>query len=129
MIRTAVSCMFVAACAQAWAAERPNLMVILCDDIGAQELALYGHPVHDTPNLDELGRSGIWFTTGFATPICHPTRFEIMTGQYAHHTGVYQFPGRPGGPPAIHANGVPIICWEAERCMSRHKACSKSNRL
>jgi arylsulfatase A len=81
------------------ASERPNVMVILCDDIGAHELSLYGHPVHRTPNLDELGRTGIWFTTGYSTPICHSTRFELMTGQYGHHNGVYQFPGRPGGPP------------------------------
>lgn len=83
-----------------FAAERPNVMVILCDDIGAHELSLYGHPKHKTPNLDELGRTGVWFTTGYSTPICHPTRFQIMTGQYAHHNGVYHFPGRPGGPPA-----------------------------
>lgn len=81
-------------------AERPNVLVILCDDIGAHELALYGHPKHRTPNLDELGRTGIWFTTGYSTPICHPTRFELMTGQYGHHNGVYHFPGRPGGPQA-----------------------------
>ena len=80
------------------AAEKPNVLVILCDDIGAQELGLYGHPKHQTPNLDRLGREGIWFTTGYSTPICHPTRFEIMTGQYGHHNGVYHFPGRPGGP-------------------------------
>ncbi len=82
------------------AAERPNILVILCDDMGAQELALYGHPKHKTPNLDQLGRTGIWFTTGYSTPICHPTRFEMMTGQYGHHNGVFHFPGRPGGPPA-----------------------------
>lgn len=84
----------------AFAAERPNVLVILCDDIGAHELSLYGHPKHETPNLDEMGRTGIWFTTGYSTPICHPTRFEIMTGQYGHHNGVFQFPGRPGGPKA-----------------------------
>lgn len=82
----------------ATAGERPNVLVMLCDDIGAHELSLYGHQQHRTPNLDQLGKTGIWFTTGYATPICHPTRFQIMTGQYAHHNGVYQFPGRPGGP-------------------------------
>ncbi len=90
---------FVACLAtSAIAAQRPNVLVVLCDDIGAHELSLYGHPTHQTPNLDELGRGGIWFTTGYATPICHPTRFQLMTGQYGHHNGVYQFPGRPGGP-------------------------------
>jgi arylsulfatase A len=84
--------------ASAMATERPNVMVVLCDDIGAHELSLYGHPEHQTPNLDELGRTGVWFTTGYSAPICHPTRFEIMTGPDAHHTGVYHFAGRPGGP-------------------------------
>ncbi len=84
----------------AQAAERPNVLVIMADDLGAHELGLYGHSSHKTPNLDSLGRSGIWFTTGYSTPICHPTRFEIMTGQYGHHNGVYHFPNRPGGPPA-----------------------------
>ena len=78
---------------------RPNFLVMLCDDIGAHELGLYGHPVHQTPHLDELGRTGLWFETGYATPICHPTRFTLMTGQYGHHHGVYHFPKRPGGPP------------------------------
>jgi len=82
------------------AADRPNVLVILCDDIGAHELSLYGNPTNRTPVLDDLGRTGIWFTTGYCTPICHSTRFELMTGQYGHHNGVYHFPGRAGGPPA-----------------------------
>lgn len=82
----------------AWAAERPNILLLLCDDIGAHELGVYGHPDHQTPHLDQLARTGIHFETGYATPICHPTRFQLMTGQYAHHNGVYQFPNRPGGP-------------------------------
>lgn len=81
------------------AAERPNILLMLCDDIGAHELGVYGHPEHRTPHLDALGESGIWFETGYSTPLCHPTRFQIMTGQYGHHHGVYQFPRRPGGPP------------------------------
>ena len=79
--------------------ERPNIVLLLCDDIGAHELGVYGHPQHKTPHLDRLAKTGIYFETGYATPICHPTRFQIMTGQYGHHNGVYHFPGRPGGPP------------------------------
>tara|TARA_R110002049_G_scaffold285698_1_gene466697 strand:+ start:84110 stop:85504 length:1395 start_codon:yes stop_codon:yes gene_type:complete len=78
--------------------ERPNVILLLCDDIGAHELGVYGHPKHKTPNLDRLANTGIYFETGYATPICHSTRFQIMTGQYGHHNGVYQFPARPGGP-------------------------------
>jgi len=79
---------------------RPNLVVILADDLGAKELSCYGNADHRTPNLDRLAGTGIRFQTCYATPLCHPTRFEIMTGQYAHHNGVYQFPGRRGGPVA-----------------------------
>jgi arylsulfatase A len=76
----------------------PNLIVIMADDLGAKELSCYGNQEHRTPNLDRLGQTGVQFKTCYATPICHPTRFEIMTGQYGHHNKVYQFPGRRGGP-------------------------------
>jgi len=87
--------------AEAAVAEKlPNLIVIMADDLSADELGCYGNAKHRTPNLDRLARSGVQFATCYATPICHPTRFEIMTGQYGHHNGVYQFPGRRGGPRA-----------------------------
>lgn len=78
----------------------PNLIVLMADDLGAKELACYGNTKHRTPHLDQLARTGVQFKTAYATPICHPTRFEIMTGQYGHHNGIYQFPGRRGGPVA-----------------------------
>lgn len=80
------------------AAKLPNFIVIMADDIGAKELSCYGHPEHRTPNLDALAASGVQFNTGYATPICHPTRVMIMTGQYGCHNGVYNFSGRRGGP-------------------------------
>ena len=76
----------------------PNLILIMADDLGAKELSCYGHPRHRTPNLDRLARTGIQFRTCYTACICHPTRFEIMTGQYGCTNGVYQFAGRPGGP-------------------------------
>ncbi len=85
-------------CTHTRADDRANIVLLLCDDIGAHELGVYGHPEHQTPHLDRLAKSGIYFQTGYASPICHSTRFQIMTGQYGHHNGVYQFPGRPGGP-------------------------------
>jgi arylsulfatase A len=82
---------------------KPNIVVILADDLGAKELSCYGHPAHRTPNLDALAAGGVKFETCYTAPICHPTRFEIMTGQYGHHNRVFHFPGRPGGP----ASGSP----------------------
>jgi len=76
----------------------PNILLILADDLGAKELSCYGHPRHRTPRLDELARTGVRFETCYATPICHPTRFELLTGQYGCHNGVYNFAGKRGGP-------------------------------
>ncbi len=76
----------------------PNFLVIMADDIGAKELGCYGHPAHRTPHLDALAQSGVQFQTCYATPICHPTRLMVMTGQYGCHNGVYNFPNRRGGP-------------------------------
>ncbi len=78
----------------------PNLIVIMADDLGGKELSCYGNKEHHTPHLDRLAETGMQFKTCYSTPICHPTRFEIMTGQYGHHNKVYQFPGRRGGPVA-----------------------------
>ena len=108
------SCMFVTTVAAAAvvtpgmlrAAEKepekrpPNLIVVMADDLGAKELGCYGNRRHRTPHLDRLARTGVQFATCYSTPICHPTRFEIMTGQYGHHNGVFHFPGRRGGPEA-----------------------------
>jgi arylsulfatase A len=78
--------------------EPPNLILILSDDLGAKELGCYGNTEHKTPNLDQLAASGVKFETCFTSPVCHPTRFTIMTGQYGCHHGVYNFSGKRGGP-------------------------------
>jgi arylsulfatase A len=80
------------------AAERPNLIVIMADDIGASELGCYGHPAHATPHLDALAARGVQFDTFFTSPVCHPTRFTLMTGQYGFRTGVLNFGGKRAGP-------------------------------
>ncbi len=86
----------VAACAAA-PATRPNLIVILADDLGAKELGCYGNKDYRTPHLDQLARTGVKFETCFTSPVCHPTRFMLMTGQYGCHNGVLNFPGKRGG--------------------------------
>lgn len=81
--------------------QRPlNFIVIMADDLGAKELSCYGNKLHQTPNLDNLAETGVKFETCYATPICHPTRVMIMTGQYGCTNGVYNFAGRRGGPDA-----------------------------
>ena len=79
--------------------DRPNFIVIMSDDLSALELSCYGHPTQQTSHLDRLAETGVKFETAYACPVCHPTRFMIMTGQYGSRNGVYNFPGRRGGPP------------------------------
>ena len=69
---------------------KPNLLVILGDDLGWADLSSYGAPDIRTPNLDKLALSGIRFTQAYsASAVCSPTRFGLYTGRY---------PGRlPGG--------------------------------
>ena len=67
----------------------PNVILILTDDQGWGDLSLNGNQDINTPNLDQLGRSGARFDRFFVSPVCSPTRAEILTGRYHVRGGVY----------------------------------------
>lgn len=68
---------------------KPNILVILADDLGWADLTSYGSSFYETPNLDKLAAKGVRFTKGYATcPVCSPTRSSLMTGKYPIKTGV-----------------------------------------
>lgn len=68
---------------------RPNLIVVLVDDLRFDEVGLCGHPYMKTPNIDRLGLEGARFDNAFhTTPLCSPNRASIITGQYASRHGV-----------------------------------------
>ncbi len=74
------------------AAERPNIIVILCDDLGYGDLACYGHPAIKTPNLDKLAAEGIRFTQCYSSaPVCSSSRAGLMTGKTPSRIGVYDW--------------------------------------
>ncbi|MFN7139915.1 MAG: sulfatase [Limisphaerales bacterium] len=76
--------------AGASAAEKPNIIFILADDLGYTDMGCYGSKYYETPNIDRLAREGMRFTSGYTTgPNCQPTRAALMTGQYGPRTGVY----------------------------------------
>jgi len=84
------------------AAEAPklNIVFILADDLGINDLNCYGRAEHHTPNLDQLARDGMRFTASYcAQPICSPSRAAILTGQAPArlHLTTY-LPGRPDAP-------------------------------
>jgi arylsulfatase A len=77
--------------AQAQAA-RPNVVILLCDDLGYGDLGCFGHPAIKTPNLDKLARQGMRFTQCYAAaPVCSPSRAGLLTGRTPSRTGVYSW--------------------------------------
>ena len=71
------------------AARKPNLIVVLIDDLRYDEFGAGGHPYMKTPHVDRLAREGALFERAFhTTPICSPNRASIVTGQYASRHGI-----------------------------------------
>src|SRR6266581_8203624 len=66
---------------------RPNIIVILCDDMGFSDLGCYGSEIQ-TPNLDALAQHGVRFTQFYNMARCCPTRASLLTGLYPHETGI-----------------------------------------
>src|SRR5687767_11399155 len=70
------------------AAERPNVVLLLADDLGYGDLACYGCPDIKTPNIDSLAKQGVRLTSFYSNgPECTPTRTGLMTGRYQQRAG------------------------------------------
>lgn len=68
--------------ASSLSADKPNVILILADDVGYENLTCNGGESYSTPNLDRMASQGTRFTGCHSTPLCSPSRVEIMTGQY-----------------------------------------------
>ena len=81
-------------------ASKPNIVLILADDLGINDLGCYGRKDHRTPNLDRLASQGMRFTCAYtAQPICSPSRAAIMTGKCPARLNLTNYlPGRPDAP-------------------------------
>jgi arylsulfatase A-like enzyme len=88
--------------------ERPNIILILADDVSACELSPYGGPIV-MPNLQKLADDGVLFRNGWSTPLCAPSRAMIMTGKYPHHTGYYENAVMPRVPFEKDPRHLPIL--------------------
>ncbi len=74
------------------AAERPNVILIICDDLNDYVEGFGGHPQAKTPNMARLARSGVSFTQAHCnSPICGPSRASLFTGIYPHNSGCFGF--------------------------------------
>ena len=67
--------------------EKPNVIVILADDLGYSDLSCYGGEI-ETPNIDRLAEEGLRFTGFKNTARCAPSRASLLTGRYQHSVGV-----------------------------------------
>ena len=76
-------------CAVMAHSNRPNIIYIMCDDLGWGDVGCYGQKLIETPNLDQMAREGMLFTQAYAgSPVSAPSRASFMTGQHTGHTEV-----------------------------------------
>ncbi|QDU29644.1 Arylsulfatase [Anatilimnocola aggregata] len=88
------------------AAEQPNIVIIMSDDMGFSDLGCYGGEIQ-TPNLDSLAAGGVRFTQFYNTARCCPTRASLLTGLYPHQAGIGHMMedlGKPGYTGNLNAN-------------------------
>lgn len=87
------------------ARKRPNIVLIVLDELGYYELSCMGHRLLETPNIDRIAKEGMWFTQMLAGgPVCAPTRCCLMTGKHLGHASVRRNPGHE----ALRAEDVTV---------------------
>ncbi|MBK1790325.1 sulfatase [Persicirhabdus sediminis] len=81
------------------AAERPNIVFLLVDDLGRMDLGCYGSTFHETPNIDQLAADGLRFENAYSShPVCGPSRSAMVSGKFPARLGVTGIPGKiPAG--------------------------------
>jgi len=94
--------------ASVFAADKPNILIILADDMGYSDLGCYGSEIA-TPNLDALAKGGLRFTQFYNTTRCWPSRGCIMTGYYAQAIRRDTLPGIPSGGGGVRPHWAPLV--------------------
>ena len=77
-----------------WSGSRPNIVLIVADDMGFSDLGSYGETIIQTPNLDKLAAGGLRFTQFYNAARCVPSRASLLTGLYPHQAGIGHMVGR-----------------------------------
>lgn len=91
-----LACLLIGLCSATFAAAatRPNVLLIIADDLGYGELSCQGNPQVPTPHIDAIAKNGVRFTSGYVSgPYCSPTRAGLMTGRYQERFGHEFNPG------------------------------------
>ncbi|MBL8815212.1 MAG: arylsulfatase [Planctomyces sp.] len=94
-LATPLAAYLILVATSALAGERPNIIVIMSDDVGYSDIGCYGSEIA-TPNLDALAQGGVRFTQFYNTARCCPTRAALLTGLYPHQAGIGHMVDGPG---------------------------------
>ena len=106
----AISVVLFASSLPAQAADQPNVILILADDLGYGDVGCYGAPDVKTPVMDQLARDGVRCTDGYAAfPVCSPSRAAILTGRYPARFGPTYEDYYGGGSPELDPIKHPTI--------------------
>jgi arylsulfatase A-like enzyme len=90
-----IASLLAAACGAAAQARKPNVVIVMGDDLGYCDTGLYGCRDISTPNIDSIARAGVLFTSGYVTaPVCSPSRAGLLTGRYQQRFG-FEFNAGP----------------------------------
>src|SRR5215213_5277065 len=86
---------------------RPNVLLVVADDLGWRDLGCFGSTFYETPNIDALAARGMKFTASYTAPVCSPTRASLLTGRYPQRVGVTDYISRrnAAGPYQKKSNG------------------------
>ena len=88
-------CALCVTVAESDCAEKPNLLLIYCDDLGWGDVSYNRHPIVKTPNIDALASEGMIFDHNYAgAPHCSPSRAVLMLGKASYRVGIYDIMGR-----------------------------------
>lgn len=88
--------------------DKPNIVIIFCDDLGYGDLTSYGHPTIKTPNLDRMVSEGMKFTNFYSgSPACTASRYALLTGRYPIRSG-FGWVLVPSSPRGMHPNEVTL---------------------
>ncbi|MEZ5330287.1 MAG: sulfatase-like hydrolase/transferase [Verrucomicrobiales bacterium] len=86
MIRFSLFCFFALTLATQASADRPNIVLMMADDMGISDIGCYGGEI-ETPRLNQLAADGVRFSQFYNTSRCCPTRASLLTGLYPHQAG------------------------------------------
>lgn len=104
---------FISSCKTKERNARPNILIVIADDLGYSDLGCYGGEI-STPNLDRLADNGIRFTEFYNSARCCPSRASVLTGLYPHQAGIGSFVGPDRGEQGYRGSLTPNAVTIAE---------------